>query len=323
MTAMTQATLLALASAFMFNLESVVVKAIEGVPLATIVLARSLGQLLWTAPAFLRDPAGLVRTGQLKLNLLRGLLSGVSWYMYFLAFAALPLATATVLSFSSVLFVTALAGPVLGEAVRWRRWTATLVGFLGVVVIVRPWDGAGALALGWPVAAAIGSAFLGAGIVLTTKMLARSERTDTIMFYIGVMTTALSLPFALPGLAWPGWWNLGLLLLTATCGPIAMVLWIGALRLADASVVAPVSYVRLIFAAAFGVALFGEVPDAWLGLGAALIVGSALYITQREAKVATRRAAPLAPAPQVPDQPGPGRPGAASAASRYDASRPK
>ncbi|WP_372619565.1 DMT family transporter [Falsiroseomonas sp.] len=303
MSIMTKAALLALASAFLFNLETVVVKAIEGVPLATIVLARALGQLAWTVPQLLHDPIGLVRTKNLKLNLLRGLLSGVSWYLYFLSFAALPLATATVLSFTSVLFVTALAGPVLGEVVRWRRWSATLVGFAGVVAIVRPWDGAEGVALGLPLAAAIGASCLGAGIVLTTKMLARSERTNTIMFYIGLVTTALALPVALPGLAWPGWSSLGLLLLTALCGPFAMHLWINALRLADASVIAPLSYVRLVFAAGFGVALFGELPDAWLGLGAALIVGSALYITRREAKVARRRAAPLVAAPQIPAHP--------------------
>jgi drug/metabolite transporter (DMT)-like permease len=316
MTPMTKAALLAVASAFFFNLETVVAKSIEGVPLATIVLARAVGQLAWAMPALLRDPWGVMRTGQLKLNLLRGALSGISWYMYFLSFAMLPLATATVLSFTSVLFVTALAGPVLGETVRWRRWTATLVGFAGVLAIVRP----GALEIGWPVAAAIGSAFLGAGIVLTTKMLARSERTITIMFYIGLVTTLMTLPVAWPGLAWPGWRDFGLLLLTGTCGPFAMVLWISALRLADASVVAPIGYVRLVFAAAFGVLLFNEMPDAWLGLGAALIVGSALYITRREAKVARRKAAPLVAAPGIPPQ---RRPPAESAESSADGSSPK
>jgi drug/metabolite transporter (DMT)-like permease len=313
---MARAGLLAVASAFFFNLESVVVKAIEGVPIATIVLARAVGQLAWAMPELARDPWGVMRTGQLRLNLLRGALSGISWYMYFLSFTMLPLATATVLSFTSVLFVTALAGPVLGEAVRWRRWTATLVGFAGVVAIVRP----GAVEVGWPVAAAIGSAMLGAGIVLTTKMLARSERTVTIMFYIGLMTTLIALPVAWPGLAWPGWRDVGLLVLTGICGPFAMLLWIGALRLADASVVAPIGYVRLVFAAGFGVVLFSEMPDAWLALGAVLIVGSALYITRREAKVAQRKAAPLVAAPAIPPQ---RRPDADSAASSADASRPK
>ncbi|MGK7863396.1 DMT family transporter [Falsiroseomonas sp. E2-1-a4] len=287
-----KAALLSVAAGFVFNLETTLVKAIEGVPLATLVLARALGQLGWTLPALLRDPT-LPRTRALPMQIFRGLLSIVSWYTYYLAFTGLPLATATVLSFTSVLFVTALAGPVLGEKVRWRRWSATLVGFAGVIAIVRPGE-AGAVALDWPLAAALASALMGAVIVLTTKTLARTERTGTIMFWIGVVAVSVALPVALPGLAWPGWGNFFLLLLCAICGPFAMHLWINALRMVDASVVAPISYVRLIFAAATGVLLFDEVPDAWLGFGAALIVGSALYITRREAQVTRRRAAPLA-----------------------------
>ncbi len=288
MTPLARAVLLATFSAFLFTLETIVVKAIEGVPLATIVLARAVGQLVWIVPALAREGAGLLATSQLKLNLLRGALSGVSWYMYFTSFALLPLAVATVLSFTSVLFVTALAGPLLGEAVRWRRWSATLIGFTGVVVMLQPWNAA-APPIGWPAIAGILSAFLGAAIMLTTKMLAHSERTSTIMFYIGLVTTLMTLPVALPGLAWPGWWNLLLLVLTGLCGPFAMHVWINALRLADASLLAPISYVRLVFAAGFGVALFGEVPDIWLGLGAIVIIGSALYITRRETRLARER----------------------------------
>lgn len=288
MSPIARAVLLATFSAFLFTLETIVVKAIAGVPLATIVLARAFGQLAWTFPALARDGAGLLRTSQLRLNLLRGALSGVSWYMYFLSFSLLPLALATVLSFTSVLFITALAGPVLGETVRWRRWTATLIGFGGVVVMLQPWNEA-APPIGWPVLAGILSAFIGGAITLTTKMLARSERTNTIMFYIGLVTTLMTLPVALPGLAWPGWWNLLLLLLTGLCGPFAMHVWINALRMADASLLAPITYVRLVFAAGFGLALFGEVPDVWLGLGAAVIVASTLYITRREARLARQR----------------------------------
>lgn len=288
MSPIARAVLLATFSAFLFTLETIVVKAIAGVPLATIVLARAFGQLAWTFPALAREGAGLLRTSQLRLNLLRGALSGVSWYMYFLSFSLLPLALATVLAFTSVLFVTALAGPVLGETVRWRRWTATLIGFGGVAVMLQPWNEA-APPIGWPAVAGILSAFIGAAITLTTKMLARSERTGTIMFYIGLVTTLMTLPVALPGLAWPGWWNLLLLLLTGLCGPFAMHVWINALRMADASLLAPVTYVRLVFAAGFGLALFGEVPDIWLGLGAAVIVASTLYITRREARLARER----------------------------------
>ncbi len=273
---MMRAALLALAAAFLFNLEAVAAKALEGVPLATLVLVRALGQLLWIMPAFLRDPAGTVRTNRLGLALLRGVLSAASWFLYFATFTLLPLATATVLSFSSVLFVIALSGPVLRERVGWRRWAAALVGFAGVVVILRP----DALPMGWPVAAALSSAFMSAIIMLTTKTLARSERTETIMLWIGVVTASFSFPLALPGLAWPGWANAGLLSLAGLSGPAAMHLWISALRLADASAIAPLSYVRLVFAAGAGVLLFQEVPDIWLALGAALIIGSAIYVTR-------------------------------------------
>jgi drug/metabolite transporter (DMT)-like permease len=287
MKGLVRAVLLAVFASFLFTLETIVVKAITGVPLATIVLARALGQLAWAIPSVIADP-GVIRSSRPWLAALRGAFSGVSWWMYFVSFAALPLAMATVLSFTTVLFVTALAGPMLGERVHWRRWTATLVGFAGVVIMLQPWD-SGAMPTGWPVAAAIASAFLGAVIMLTTKMLARSERTSTIMLYIGVVTTVMTLPVALPGLAWPGWWNMLLLLGTALFGPLAMHVWITAIRQADASLLAPISYVRLIFAAGFGMALFGEVPDWWLAAGAATIIGSTLYITRREAKLAKER----------------------------------
>jgi drug/metabolite transporter (DMT)-like permease len=280
----TKAVLLCIAAVFVFNLETTFIKYVEGVPLATMVLARSLGQLLWILPELARDPS-LPRTRHLPMALFRGVLSGVSWFTYYLSYSGLPLATATVLSFTTVLFVTALAGPVLGERVGWRRWTATGIGFLGVLAIVRP----GVVEVGWPVAGAIFSALMGAAIVLTTKTLARSERTGTIMFWIGVVSTAIALPVAWPGLEWMGWRNFGLLVLAGISGPLAMHLWINALRMADASFLAPISYTRLVFAAAFGIVLFAELPDLWLGLGTALILGSALYITRREAKLARER----------------------------------
>lgn len=316
-----QAALLTVLAGFIFNLETTLVKAMEGVPLATLVLVRAIGQIGWTLPALIRDPT-LPRTRALPMQLFRGLLSVVSWYTYFMAFSGLPLATATVLSFTSVLFVTALAGPVLGEKVRWRRWSATLVGFAGVLVIVRP-GGAGAVALDWPLAASLASALMGAVVVLTTKTLARTERTGTIMFWIGVVALAVSLPVALPGLAWPGWQNAVLLALCGLSGPLGMHIWINALRMVDASVIAPISYIRLLFAAATGLLLFREMPDAWLGLGAALIVSSAIYITRREAQVARRRAAPLAAHAEAAMPLQTANPASAKAASSGASERPK
>ena len=138
--------------------------------------------------------------------------------------------------------------------------------------------------------AAIAASVFGAGILLTTKVLARTERTVTIMFYVGLVALLVSLPVAWPGLAWPGWRNAGLLAVAGLLGPGAMWIWIMALRMADASFIAPLSYVRLLYAVCFGVVLFGEVPEIWLLPGGALIIGSTLYITRREAVVARPRA---------------------------------
>lgn len=281
-----QAAALTLAAAILFVAETVFVKLLAGtVPVTTIVLARSTGQLLWVLPWLARRGLSLLRTNHPWLHLMRGLFSLVCWILYFWSFQHLDLATATVLSFTSVMFVTALAGPVLGEVVRWRRWSATIVGFAGVVVIARP-VGAG---LDPAVAVALVSAMFGAGIVLTTKRLSTTERTDTIMFYIGLITFGGSLPVALPVLTMPAPWQAGWLLLMAVAGPAGMQLWISSFRLADATVIAPLSYVRLVFATVAGVLMFDERPDWWTAAGSALIVGSAIYITRREASLARRR----------------------------------
>ncbi|WP_291295650.1 DMT family transporter [Elioraea sp.] len=278
---------LSLAAAVLFTLETVFVKLLAGsVPISTIMLVRSAGQFFWITPALLRHGTALLRTSHPWLHIARGVLSLACWALYYWSFQRLDLATATVLSFTSIMFVTALAGPVLGEVVRWRRWTATIVGFIGVVIVARPFAGT----FNPAILVGLASAFFGAGIVLTTKRLSTTESTDTIMLYIGLITFGGSLPVALPDLVVPHAWQALWLGLMAVIGPAGMHFWISAFRLADATVVAPIGYTRLLFATAFGALLFDEQPDRWTGLGAILVVGSALYITHREAAVARAKA---------------------------------
>lgn len=255
------------------------------VSVAMIMLVRSAGQFLWVSPALIRRGTVVFRTSHPWLHLMRGLFSLACWGLYYWSFQRLDLATATVLSFTSVMFVTALARPVLGEVVRWRRWTATIVGLLGVVLVARPLEAG----LNPAVLVGLASALFGAGIVLTTKRLSATERTDTIMLYIVVVTFTGSLPTGIASFVVPEAWQALWLGLMAIIGPLGMVLWIGALRLADASAIAPIGYTRLIFATAAGALLFDEQPDWWTGAGAVLVVGSALYITRREAAVARAR----------------------------------
>lgn len=274
---------LALIAAVLFTAEVVFVKLLANtVPVTTIMLARSAGQILYVAPLLLRRGVMLLRTSRPLLHLARGSFSLICWGLYYWSFQHLDLATATVLSFTSVMFVTALAGPILGEIVRWRRWTATIIGFLGVVLVARPFD----LRIDPAIGIALLSALFGSGIVLTTKKLSATERTETILLYIGLVTFGGSLPVALPNLTTPEPWQAFWLGLMAVTGPAGMHLWINAFRLADATVVSPLGYTRLIFSAIVGVVLFNETPDLWMVSGAVLIVGSAIYITLREVKVA-------------------------------------
>lgn len=278
-----KAAALALAAALLFTAEVVFVKLLANtVPVTTIMLARSAGQIVYVAPLLLRRGVILLRTSRPLLHVARGSFSLICWGLYYWSFQRLDLATATVLSFTSVMFVTALAGPVLGETVRWRRWTATIVGFLGVVLVAKPFD----MTIDPAIGIALLSALFGSGIVLTTKRLAATERTETILLYIGFVTFGGSLPAALPDLALPEPWQAFWLVLMGVTGPAGMHLWINAFRLADATVVSPLGYTRLIFSAIAGAVLFDETPDLWMASGAVLIVGSAIYITLREVKVA-------------------------------------
>jgi drug/metabolite transporter (DMT)-like permease len=270
---------------FLFTFEIIAARML-GATMATeqVVLVRSAAQLLVVIPFVVHSGLGLniLRTRHLGLHLLRGTLSVVGLYFYFYSFGHLPLANATTISFTKALFLVLLAQIVLGEVVRAPRWIATLVGFAGVLLVVRPGlDGFDAAA----VAGVLGS-FTGAGLLLVTKLLARHETPLAIMVYVALVTTGASL---VPGLiAWhvPNAYELVALLLIGVFGPMGQYFNILAFRAAEASSLAAIDYVRLIFSAVAGFLIFSEIPDLWTAAGAAVIVGSTFFLTRHEAKAA-------------------------------------
>jgi drug/metabolite transporter (DMT)-like permease len=208
-------------------------------------------------------------------------------YCSYYALARIELTDFTALSFTKPLFATVLAVIILHEVVRWRRWSATIIGFVGVLIMMRPGTGtfhpAGFFALG--------EAFSIAFLVTLVKRLPARETTLGMLFYFGAIATVLSLPAAIYVWRWPTpeeWW---LLLIIGALGAAAQSFWIRAFRCGDASLVAAFDYLRLPLAAGGGMIWFAEVPSIWTLVGAVVIVTSTVYIARREASL---RAKPTA-----------------------------
>ncbi len=224
------------------------------------------------------------RTSRLHVHMVRGALALAATLTWFSALAVLPIAQAVSLNFTVPLFATAGAALILRERVRLRRWTATTVGFLGVLVIIRPGVGDVSWVMALPIVAA---AFM-ATSALTIKSLTRTDSTATIISYQNLLPLPAFFIIALFVWTTPSWQAIGLLALLGLIANLAHLCLTRGFALADASIVMPFDYSRLPFAAGIAFLLFGEVPDPWTWVGAAIIATSAIYIARREALLAAQ-----------------------------------
>ena len=249
---------------------------------AMTAFARSAAQLVFGLLLVISMGPRLrgARTAHPWLQAARGASSLVSWWLYYGSVRELGLALATVLTFTSSLFVVLLAGPVLRERVGLARWLATGAGFAGVVAIVRP----GVLPLDAGVAMALTSALFGAVSTFLNRTLVASERTETIMFWVGIVTVLGALPVVLLDGRAPGPRDAALLALAASIGAGAMWFFIESYRAGEVSALAPFGYLKLVSAVIVGWFVFAEWPDAWTWTGAAVIVASALTLARIEAR---------------------------------------
>jgi len=204
----------------------------------------------------------------------------VAMVLFFMAVAEIPLAEVMALSFTKPLFATLGAALLLGEAVRARRWIAVLVGFAGVLIVVRP----GAEAVSPYALAILGSALVLAGCTLMIKHLTSTESATTIVFYQAVFMTVPALLLSLLHWRTPTLADLPLLLVVGAFGTISWLCVTRAFALIDASLVMPFEFARLPFTALAAYLLFAEVPTIWTWIGGIVIFGSTAYITQRELK---------------------------------------
>ena len=259
-----------------------------------VTFFRCLFSLGFMAPFIFRAGPALLHSGKIGFFTLRAAVGLVSMLTWFYGITLVPLATATAVNFTAPLFATMGAALILHEDVRLRRWSAVAVGFLGVIVILRPGPGSVDVNLLLILLSAASAAMNN----ITVKYLVRSERPNVIVAMFVVYLTPLSLLPALFFWSWPDPRTLVALVGLGGLGTLAHISVTRAYAAADASACAPYEFLRLPFAALVGFLLFGELTDAWTWVGAAIIVGASMYVAYREAHVARHgRAEPVRAAP--------------------------
>ena len=224
------------------------------------------------------SPVFALKTQRPLLQIMRGAALFGSSVLFISGLRFLPIAEASATGFVSPLFVTALSIFFLGEKVGLRRWLATAVGLLGVLIVLRPGTSAFHAAAIFPVV----SAFAWASCLILTRLMSGQERAMVTMTYssiVGFTILCVLVPFVWVAPTWHDILFGTIIGVTSTAGQWIVVL---AFRYADASVLAPFSYVQLLWVTLLGFVIFGEVPDVWTISGAAIIVASGLYTAHRE-----------------------------------------
>ena len=264
-----------------------------GLPLLEIVWLRFATQLLLMI-AFLGlvNVPGLFRTGKLGHQLLRSCFLLGSTVFNFGALLYLRLDQTATILYLMPLLVALLAGPLLGEWVGWRRMIAIGVGFLGILVVLRP----GFSSFHWAFAISLAGTVSYSLYNLSTRYLAPHDQADVTLFY-GLLVPVIAMaPVAYHLWIWPAQlWHWAPIFLTGACGGLGHYLLIRAHGLAPASTLAPFSYISLLSVITLGYVLFGDLPDVFTLTGSAILIGSGLYLIHRERVVSAAR-------PAVPDQ---------------------
>lgn len=257
---------------------------LAGLPTTEVVFLRYAGQLLLVTAIFLPSRGiELVRTRSPWLEIARALCLLGSTVTNFIAIRYLPLTVTASIAFTMPLILCAISIPFLGEQVGWRRWLAILVGFVGVLIIVRPGTDSFHPAAFASLAGAVFTAFY----MLLTRKLAGVDSVTTQQFYAGLVATICIATVAFNGWAWPsnpaGWFALVLIGLSALIGHQFLTT---AHRYAPATVLAPFGYFQIIFMTTSSWLIFSQPPDMWIFIGAPIVIASGLYIWLRERQLA-------------------------------------
>jgi drug/metabolite transporter (DMT)-like permease len=298
--------LLKVLSALAFTMMAASLKLVSAsYPTGELVFFRSFFALapllLWLA--WQGDLVNSVRTRDVRGHLKRGAFGSAGMFSGFVALSYLPLHDAIAIGYATPLIVVVLAALLLKETVRAYRWTAVVVGFTGVLIMLSPHLSAtraigGAPAFGAMIA--LLGACCSAGATVQVRRLTATEKTGAIVLYFSLLTTALGLATIVLGWRMPPAGDLLLLILIGVLGGIGQILLTSCYRHADTSIIAPFEYTTMVWALVFGWFVFGELPSREVIAGAAIVAAAGIFVLWRESELGLVRRKDVETASQRP-----------------------
>jgi len=272
-----------LASAFTFTIMTTLIKYLgDDYSPALQTFYRQLAASVALLPWIIRYPVESFRTSRPGILAFRAVVGTFATILAFYAYQEMPLAEANALSFTRALWIVPLAILILHENIGPWRLGATLVGFAGVVLMLQPSVGG---ATGLPALAALSSALLFATTITGMKVMSRDNTVLSLTVWSALLGLALATPWAVLEWRWPNLTDLTLLSAMGVISLINQVCYIKGMSIGDAAAMAPIDYMRLVFALAVGFLLFHEIPNAVTMAGAGIVICATLFITLREAYI--------------------------------------
>jgi drug/metabolite transporter (DMT)-like permease len=253
-----------------------------GLPALQVVFVRYAGHFFYALVFYLpQEGTGVLRSRAPLRQLLRSMFLLGSTVLNFFALNYLPITVTTTIAFATPIVVTLLVIPILGETVGLRRIIAVCVGFSGVLVVTQPWSAAWHPAMFF----SLGALMMASLYFITTRLLAGVESAATQQVWSSGLATAALLPFVLKGWIWPEGMQAWLVFCAiGFFGCTGHIFATTAHRWADASILSPLIYTQILFAAIAGILVFDTWPTIWTLGGGLIIIGSGLYIWSREQK---------------------------------------
>ncbi|MFC4168009.1 DMT family transporter [Teichococcus aestuarii] len=290
-----RAILCVMGAALTFALAAVAVKLLGGaIPVMQVILFRNLFAIpVLLALALATAPPGgrsaVLATRNPWSHVQRIVYGLIGMFGSFYGYVHLPLATVTALGFTMPLFLTALSIPLLGEKVGWRRCSAVLVGFAGVLLMLRPGFGGGALPGGAVAAVLAGAVAWALAMITIRRMGAQGESGAAIVLWFAIGGSVVGAAAAIPGWVWPTPAQWGLLAAVGLVSALAQLLMTAAYRSGETTLIAPFEYSGILWTMTLGILVWGERPDGWDFAGIAVLVASGLYIWHREVRLGVKR----------------------------------